>query len=111
MTAEKSLPEAYARKLISIVSRDRGGRGVSKLSRPDDWQAAAAAFAPLRKVAVVSGFYIPGAGAPETDGPGGAVMLARAFLREGRGSEVWTDELCLDVMKGAAAARRTGDRP
>lgn len=104
MTAEKSLPEAYARKLISIVSRDRGGRGVSKLCRYDDWQAAAAAFAPLRKVAVVSWFYIPGAGAPETDGPGGAVMLARAFLREGRGSEVWTDELCLDVMKGAAAA-------
>ena len=104
MTADMVLPEAYAKKLISIVSRDRGGRGVSKLCRPEDWQRAAAAFAPLKRVAVVSGFYIPGADAPETDGPGGAVMLARAVYREGRESEIWTDELCLSVMRAAAAA-------
>lgn len=104
MSAERVLPKSYAKKLISLVARDRGGRGVSKLCRPEDWQRAAAAFAPLKKVAVVSGFFIPGAGAPETDGPGGAVMLARAFYREGRESAVWTDERCLAVMKAAAAA-------
>ena len=31
-------------------------------------------------------------------------MLARAFYREGRESEIWTDELCLSVMRAAAAA-------
>ncbi|MDO5114796.1 MAG: DUF4392 domain-containing protein [Synergistaceae bacterium] len=104
MTLKIALSEQFAKKLIAIVSRDRGGRGVSKLCRPSDWRAAAESFAPLRRVAVISGFFIPGADAPETDGPGGAVMLARAYLRQGRSSEIWTDALCIDVMKACAEA-------
>ena len=45
---------------------------------------------------------MPKAGAPETDGPGGALLLARAFYEEGRESEVWTDSLCVEAFKECA---------
>ncbi|WP_281680888.1 DUF4392 domain-containing protein [Synergistes jonesii] len=104
MTDAPLLPPAFAERLIAVVARDRGGRGVSRLSRVESWQKAARAFAPLRSVVIVSGFYVPDANAPETDGPGGAAVLARAFCAEGRRAEIWTDSLCLGVMKAAARA-------
>ena len=104
MTAYKNIPIAFAEGIISIVAKDRSGRGVSKVCKPLDWQLTAEALAGAKCVAVISGFYVPSAKAPETDGPGGAVMLARAYLKAGRKAEIWTDELCLDVMKKCAAA-------
>ncbi|MCF0247327.1 MAG: DUF4392 domain-containing protein [Synergistes sp.] len=104
MTLQRAIPRSYAEKLTSIVSADRGGRLVSKLCRPEDWQKCTEVFAPLESVAVISGFYILAAGVPETDGPGGAVMIARAYLKSGRRSEIWTDELCLPVIRAAAEA-------
>lgn len=55
-------------------------------------------------MAVVSGFFVPAAGLPETDGPGGAVILARAFLEQGAESEIWTDSLCAEAVKSCAEA-------
>lgn len=104
MMSSSTLPLSCARKLNSLVARDRGGRGVSNLCRPEYWQRSSEALCGLESVAIVSGFFIPGPDAPETDGPGGAVILARAFLREGRESEIWTDRLCLDVMRRCAEA-------
>lgn len=104
MTAFNDIPENFAQELVSIVSANRGGRGVSTLCRPSDWRRAARAFSKIKSAAVVSGFYIPAANAPETDGPGGAVMLARAFMRQGIPSEIWTDSLCVAAMKACASA-------
>ncbi len=104
MKSHAVLTTDTAEKLISAVACDRSGRGISKLGSAEDWRSAASAFAYCRNVVVISGFYVPDAHAPETDGPGGAVMLARAFLEEGRHAEIWTDEPCLEVMKAAACA-------
>lgn len=98
----RHLPEAAAEELISLVARDRGGRGLSVLARAEEWRRAASAFARCRHVVVISGFYVYDAHAPETDGPGGAVMLARAFRNEGGYSEIWTDDPCIRIMKAAA---------
>ncbi len=100
----EALFESFAAELTALVAQDAAGRCVSKLAAPMELAGAARAFANLKKVAVVSGFYIPWAGAPETDGPGGAAILARAFLREGCRCEIWTDALCLSVLKRSAAA-------
>ena len=99
-----ALPLEFAAGLTKIVASDRGGRGVSRLCRPQLWLQAAALLEDARRVAVVSGFYVPEASAPETDGPCGAVVLARAFLKLGASSVIWTDELCLAAMKSCAAA-------
>lgn len=95
---------SFAKELTALVARDEAGRGASKLSSPRELMRAASAFAPLRKLAVVSGFYVPAAGAPETDGPGGAAILARAFQREGRECEIWTDARCIEVIAECAKA-------
>ena len=96
--------ESFAKELTALVARDEAGRGASKLSSPRELMRAASAFAPLRNLAVVSGFYVPAAGAPETDGPGGAAILARAFQREGRVCEIWTDVRCIEVIAECAKA-------
>ncbi len=100
----EALFESFAKELTALVARDEAGRGASKLSSPRELIRAASAFAPLRKLAVVSGFYVPAAGAPETDGPGGAAILARAFQREGRECEIWTDARCIEVIAECAKA-------
>ena len=100
----EALFESFAKELTALVARDEAGRGASKLSSPSELMRAASAFAPLRKLAVVSGFYVPAAGAPETDGPGGAAILARAFQREGRECEIWTDARCIEVLAECAKA-------
>lgn len=100
----EALFESFAKELTALVARDEAGRGASKLSSPRELMCAASAFAPLRKLAVVSGFYVPAAGAPETDGPGGAAILARAFQREGRVCEIWTDARCIEVIAECAKA-------
>ena len=100
----EALFESFAKELTDLVARDEAGRGASKLSSPRELIRAASAFAPLRKLAVVSGFYVPAAGAPETDGPAGAAILARAFQREGRECEIWTDARCIEVLAECAKA-------
>lgn len=100
----EALFESFAKELTALVARDEAGRGASKLSSPRELMRAASAFVPLRKLAVVSGFYVPAAGAPETDGPGGAAILARAFQREGRECEIWTDARCIEVIAECAKA-------
>jgi hypothetical protein len=57
-----------------------------------------------RRVAVVTGFFIPSAGFPETDGPGGSAALARAVDLSGRESSLWTDTRCLSVVASASRA-------
>jgi len=53
---------------------------------------------------VVTGFFVPVCGAPETDGPGGAVMLGRAISRIGKETAVFTDGLCLEAVKACSAS-------
>ncbi|MCE5183859.1 MAG: hypothetical protein AGIKBDMD_01699 [Synergistaceae bacterium] len=98
------LPSGFAEELVNIVASNKGKRGISNLCKHLYLQKAAEVLADVSKVAVVSGFFVPSSGAPETDGPGGAVVLARAFWKHGAETEIWTDDLCLDAIRASAAA-------
>ena len=54
------------------------------------------------KALIATGFYIAYAGAPETDGPPGAVALGEALLKLGYEVGYVTDKWSLDVMKAVA---------
>ncbi len=95
---------AFCSQLTSIVASGITGRGPSCLCEPEVWGRALALINGKKKIAIVSGFYVPAAGAPETDGPPGALVLARALLSLGHETEIWTDSLCLDCMKCGAQA-------
>lgn len=96
------LPVGFAEELVETVASNKGKRDISVLCKSIFWQKAAETLADISRTAIVSGFYVPSSGAPETDGPGGAVILGRAFLQQGTDTEIWTDHLCVDVIKACA---------
>ena len=61
-------------------------------------------------VAILTGFFIPHGDPPaaETDGPPGAVTLARVLAGLGREVVLVTDEPCGGAMRATAAAMRAG---
>lgn len=90
--------------LIPIVASDRPGRGPSRLCRWDMLSRAVELLNGANRVGVVTGFFIPSAGVPETDGPGGAAALARALVLCGKEVSLWTDSSCSSVVQGASSA-------
>ena len=77
--------------LQRIVASDIQGRGVSVLCCPGFWETALRLFIKASRIVIVTGFYIKQAGAPETDGPPGAVVLGRAAARTGKSVTLVTD--------------------
>ncbi|MCF4150688.1 DUF4392 domain-containing protein [Dethiosulfovibrio sp. F2B] len=90
--------------LVGLVASNRSGRGPARLCSPSLMSSVLKILTKARRVAVVTGFFIPSAGVPETDGPGGSAALARAVDLSGRESSLWTDERCLSVVASASRA-------
>lgn len=63
----------------NLIARDPGGRNVFGLVTADQLRLAAQSLRLARRAAIVSGFFVPEAGAGETDGPPGAHALAEAL--------------------------------
>jgi hypothetical protein len=93
-----------------LMQQDVGNRGLRAdpvdnliTACPDDFQAACRSLAqtPNPVVAIVTGFYIPHAQPPcgETDGPLGAIFLARAFIPLGIRVALVTDPFCEQALK------------
>lgn len=99
-----TLPPEVSSRLTEIVSGGVTGRGPSVLCTDAIWQGALNLLSGRERVAIVSGFYVPSASAPETDGPTGSVVLARALLRLGYDAAIWTDAHCLGSMQACAEA-------
>ncbi|MCH8865127.1 MAG: DUF4392 domain-containing protein, partial [Chloroflexi bacterium] len=71
---------------------DPGGRNIFALVAADQLRLAAQSLRLARRVGIVSGFYIPEAGAGETDGPPGAGILGQALGQLGITVDYLTDE-------------------
>jgi hypothetical protein len=80
-----------ADKLCGIVASGRAGRRVATLCRGNDLVRAARILEKARRVLLVTGFFVPTANAPETDGPPGAVVFARALRHLGKEARTVTD--------------------
>ena len=87
-----------------LIASDRGGRKVPSLFRPGFLDDALGLLEDSSRVAIVTGFFVPACGAPETDGPGGAVMLGRSLERSGKETALFTDRLCLEAVKACSAS-------
>jgi hypothetical protein len=85
-----------------MTSSGEGCRGPSKLCADALWDSALSLLRGAREIAVISGFYVPSVLSPETDGPPGALVLARALSRAGKDVRTWTDSLCLGAFKACA---------
>src|SRR5262249_26644789 len=126
----RALPEGAARgetmsdildRLRDIIQADVGNRGLRTdpaenlvTACPDDFRAACQSLAQGSAVAIVTGFYIPTATPPaaETDGPLGALFLARACSEYGLASTVIvTDEFCVPAIQAGLDACDLGHCP
>ncbi|MGI6253319.1 MAG: DUF4392 domain-containing protein [Aminivibrio sp.] len=87
-----------------LIASDRGDRKVSSLFQPVFLSEALALVDNCSRAAVVSGFYVPSRGAPETDGPGGAVVFARALALTGREVAIFTDSYCGRALRACCDA-------
>jgi D-glutamate cyclase len=92
-----------------IIQEDVGQRGLATdphsnllTAYPDDFARACRSLAetPAARVAIVTGFYIPHGNPPggETDGPLGAVFLARALVPLGVDVTLITDTFCTAAL-------------
>jgi hypothetical protein len=98
------------RAIQHVIQEDIGGRGLRTdpdcnlvTACPDDLLSACRSLAdsPESEVIVVTGFFIPHAvpvGAGETDGPLGAVFLARALAPLGFRVALLTDPFCKPAL-------------
>ena len=77
--------------LLHLVASDRCGRSLSKLCSPRTFEEALVLLETSSRPVIVTGFFVPSSGAPETDGPPGAAVLARALREIGRKTAVVTD--------------------
>lgn len=75
----------------NLIASDPGGRNIFGLVVPDQLRLAAQSLRLARRVAIVTGFFIPEAGAGETDGPPGAKVLGDALSQLGVAVDYLTD--------------------
>jgi hypothetical protein len=88
----------------AVFAATRGGlRGAA--------QALAATMAP--RIALITGFFVPGGDPPaaETDGPAGAALMALGFARSGLTCRLATDTICQSACRSALDAAGAGRVP
>lgn len=94
-----NLAQRVMQGLTRITASGITGRGPSPLCEDIFWQQAVNLIAAKKKIAIISGFYVPAVSAPETDGPPGSIVLARALGWIGHEAEIWTDSFNIDCFK------------
>jgi hypothetical protein len=94
--------EKYTALLEEMILDDPANRGVAHFFVPGDLAAAARSLADSQRVIIITGFYILAAEAAESDGPPGAVVLARALRRLGKEALLVTDSANEAVVRAAA---------
>ena len=83
---------AQISSIENLIARDPGQRNVFRLLVVDQLRLAALSLRMARRVTIVSGFYVPDAGAGETDGPPGAQALGDALEQLGVPVDYVTDD-------------------
>eukprot|EP00040_Diaphanoeca_grandis_P028000 m.160677 g.160677 ORF g.160677 m.160677 type:complete len:640 (+) comp31195_c0_seq2:321-2240(+) len=102
--SQQKLATAIA-SLDAIVQSDPGNRGIAKLHVPGNLELAVAALYRAERVGVITGF--PCNLEPpycETDGPVGAVALARALVLLGKHVTLIADDATVTVVEAAKSA-------
>jgi len=93
-------------QIEGAIHRDvgRGMQAVFDATRGGLWTASSALAAIVSpRIGLVTGFFVPGGDPPacETDGPAGAALMARGFMRCGLHCRIATDTACQAAVRAA----------
>ena len=94
--------EETATCLEEMILDDPADRGVRQFSVAGELAGAARSLLDGQRIIIITGFYILAAAAAESDGPPGAVVLARALRQLGKEVLLVTDPANEAVVKAAA---------
>ena len=99
-------PRDVVHLLEQRIQRDEGNRGIKDIALEGELFAAASELLTSKKVAIITGFPCNMDYAPptETDGPLGALAIARALLYLGKEVVIATDECNEEPMLASVAA-------
>ena len=92
--------------LEAVIQRDEGGRGIGQIVVKGELVSAAQTLLKSKNVAIITGFpclmdFDP---PTETDGPLGALAIARCLIALGKNVTIATDECNAEPMLACAAA-------
>lgn len=90
--------QVLAHQLEGHMQQDPGQRGLVSWACQGDILPATMSLAEGKDIIVTTGFYIPSAGAIETDGPLGAIVLIRALLLLDKTVTLLIDSHAKDIM-------------
>jgi hypothetical protein len=105
--------EKLLREILEVIQQDVGNRGLAKdpaanlfNACPEDFVEGCRSLADQKDahLGVVTGFWIPGAECGETDGPLGAVYLARTLPELGIPVVLVSDPFCRSALDAGLAA-------
>lgn len=97
-----------AERLIDVVASNNSGRLARGMCKVEDLLCGTRLLKAAKNVAVITGFYVPTAEAPETDGPPGAGVLARALSILGKKVTIYTDPLNSSAVEACCRTLQIG---
>ncbi len=80
-----------------VIQQDPGKRGVSNFYTKALFDATLT-LEKVNHVVIMTGFFIPAAQQPETDGPLGSIFLAESLMARGKKVTLLTDSYCLPAI-------------
>ena len=104
--------------ILHVVQQDAGDRGLARLEdnlisrSKGDFQNACESLAIGTGIVIFTGFYIPSVTppAPETDGPLGALLIARTLASLGRKVAITCEKNCLPAFEVSLQHLGLGDK-
>lgn len=93
------------------IHQDLGHRGLEHLFQRGDVLQAAECLSMSQHIAILTGFFIPGAEQPETDGPLGAFAIAHALTALGKKVVLITDQFCECALTACYEAVKDSFKP
>lgn len=90
-------------RIEMLIQQDPGNRGLCNWARQGDLLPAIKSLQTGRHMVITTGFFILSAGVIETDGPPGAIILARALSKMGKPVSILVDEHSEAIMQKGLA--------
>lgn len=86
-------------EIEQLIQQDPGNRGLSKWAIDGNLFPASLSLAKGKHIIITTGFYILNSGAIETDGPPGAIILAKALMEMGKSVTIITDDHAREITE------------
>ena len=91
------------KRIETFIQQDPGNRGLCNWARQGDLLPAIKSIQDGNHMVITTGFFILRAGVIETDGPPGAIILARALSKMGKQVSILVDAHSKEIMEKGLA--------